>query len=151
VAAHNNPRIRGVKYTPWCKCGRERPARAGIGKGVEDDSQGRPSGKKGIQDHRESIKTGFRKASQENYPQIRSAPNSRELWDARTALPQVCSKRRYGSPVKLYIPPSCQIRGTNGLSGSPETDPLCNVSRVSMRTLNLRYSLSGSALAQARS
>ncbi len=37
---------------------------------------------------------GMKAMTGKNDPQIRSAPNSREFWDARTALPQVCSGRK---------------------------------------------------------
>src|SRR6266404_1091742 len=87
AAAHHNAGKNGVKYKLWCKmwpraprsC-RERKWRCATM----------------IQKRRRKSKSTGRKKP----PQIRSAPNSRELLGARTALPQVCSRKRLRPTAK---------------------------------------------------
>ena len=83
-----------------CKCGREPPARAGLARFRRDSSMSdRARGRA------RSIQTASRA---KNTPQIRSAPNSCELWDARTALPQVCSRKTirsaHGNVHSTFVP-----------------------------------------------
>ena len=156
VAAHHNPGVGGVKCKVWCKCRRERPARAGIGKGSAGKLQRGFASEKTIVDQDGVCGKGKTPALTEcslthhvgtaalgcphvasgdsrisgtlapwnqdrgkNAHKIRSAPNSRELWDARTALPQVCSRKRYVPVARVYIPLSCQSHGTNRPYGAP--------------------------------
>jgi len=59
-------------------------------------------------------------------PQIKSAPNSRELWDARTALPQVCSRRkirRTPKPVNSTFVPISWHKQARSRKGAPDCSP----------------------------
>jgi hypothetical protein len=143
VAAHHNPGIRNVKYKIWCNLNAGTAKFVGgrfnsefllhvpscpwwlmpfADSGKEDGAPARlPFLLHGIEAkifNHKGHEGPQRKASAGSCArikrlQIRSAPNSRELWDARTALPQVCSRKRYGPPAKVYIPLSCQCPGTN--------------------------------------
>ena len=144
VAAHHNSDLRNVKCKLWCKCRRERPARAGIAMVRRRDSRaGFHSGQNNRRSRwilRQGQKASARIEITKKSPQIRSAPNSRELWDARTALPQVCSRKRYGPPARVYIPLSCQ---------SPGTNRPCRMSRSQSRICSALLSPDGRAGSQA--
>jgi hypothetical protein len=81
AAAHHNSGIGDVKCTLWCRMSRQTPSPLGLGPLASD--------RKGD----DQLWVVCLIDIAEKTPQIRSAPNSRELWDARTALPQVCSRR----------------------------------------------------------
>ena len=116
VAAHHTPGVCNVKCKLWCKCSASIPLVRGAARARRVAEPGDYATDGRLTRMKADSARGMPALeidSAKKHSQIRSAPNSRELWDARTALPQVCSRKRYDRLKNVYIPPSCQFCSTN--------------------------------------